>query len=68
MHAAAREAFEKTQKQLMYAANNLGEVGSSLGKIEERLEHIDDARDAEPKALPAAGERQIKLETPTLFG
>ncbi|HUF12963.1 MAG TPA: DNA recombination protein RmuC [Longimicrobiales bacterium] len=64
---AARDAFEKTQKQLMYAANNLGEVGSSLGRIEERLEHIDDAREGDPAALPPA-ERQIRLETPTLFG
>ena len=63
----ARDAFEKTQKQLMYAANNLGEVGASLGRIEERLEHIDDARDGELPALPP-GEAQIRLETPTLFG
>ena len=63
----AREAFEKTQKQLMYAANNLGEVGSSLGRIEERLQHIDAAREGEPAALPPA-DRQLGLETGTLFG
>ena len=62
--ANAREAFEKTQKQLMYASNNLGEVGSSLGKIEDRLDHME-----EPTALPSAPEqRQIGLETGTLFG
>lgn len=60
----AREAFEKTQKQLMHASNNLGEVGSSLGKIEDRLDHME-----EPTALPSAPEqRQIGLETGTLFG
>ena len=60
----ARDAFEKTQKQLMYASNNLGEVGSSLGKIEDRLDHMD-----EPASLPSAPEqRQIGLETGTLFG
>ena len=60
----AREAFEKTQKQLMYASNNLGEVGTSLGKIEDRLDHMD-----EPATLPSAPEqRQIGLETGTLFG
>ena len=65
--AKAREAFEKTQKQMMYASNNLGEVGSSLGKIEDRLDHIEEAKD-EP-ALPAAREqRQLGLETGTLFG
>ncbi|HEX6639545.1 MAG TPA: DNA recombination protein RmuC, partial [Thermoanaerobaculia bacterium] len=63
--ARAREAFEKTQKQLMYASNNLGEVGGSLGKIEDRLTHIDEA----PATLPGAPEqRQIQLETGTLFG
>ena len=65
---AARESFEKTQKQLMHAANNLGDVGSMLGRIEERLDHIEDARDGDPKALPAAGEGQLGLETGSLFG
>ncbi|HEX6587956.1 MAG TPA: DNA recombination protein RmuC [Longimicrobiales bacterium] len=61
----ARDAFEKTQKQLMYASNNLGDVGTALGKIEDRLDHIED-----PDALPPAApeQRQIGLETGTLFG
>ena len=64
--ARAREAFEKTQKQLMHAANNLGEVGSSLGKIEDRLDHMEDADEA--PALPPGDRRQLGLETGTLFG
>ena len=61
----ARASFDLSKKQIMQGLNNLGELGASIGRIEERLDHMEHP----PVTLPAAPEqRQIQLETGTLFG